>query len=1493
MRTEVNIFQKGLISDIDEMLIPNGQWTFPTQHARIISKDGHGFIITEMKGNTEIFSLTDGFVPLGACEFNGILYIASHNPITLEGELGSFPSPRIGAPPSGFERKYKPLKNYVPGIVPEDFKTKLFNWDLDVVVDIIPKKSYDDTVELYLCDNKNPNRVINSNFTQQANRLRRLYTPAHFNSYINLYPTHNNVISADLVKIISPGDIKCGTYIFYFRLMTENFDTTNIVAETGPCQVYSGGSFGHEIVGMDSGTVSNVEGGNKDRESGKTVYLRLYNPDTTYKYVQVSYTKYFSDDNDVLSHESRQINFTFPIILDVVNGIVQNYMTIPIIGNESSAVINDAMLLRKYPIADRCKTHTSSSNRYFGANWKTKKKHDELYVEFCKRICINYNIEQKPALGMEFINDSHPDQNQYKDYRFTYNGAGYFRTETYPFVAILELMDGTMTDSYPVTGIDALMLSPSNIDQMYSQYIWNLDNPGLANPIPYTPHHPAFGDINLINSKGLFRFPDYNQKTERYVFDHTGDLVPVTTQTVQWVTFDPGRPNEWTGPFANILHPVFNFDYAIQLLDRPEFQFIKDSVRAIHIARSHRNKNLKYQGLMMVCSKPVGTDKEVELSEGYFYDDWKAFPTNSLDPNYNGGVYAGIPSNRTFESWGNISGILRDPYNRLNWNSDNDDWYWNYKNAMIPLYKGYCPAHWYIKKSTAASDKKSWNINHLIKMYFQSGQYAFYSFDFLFNKYNNIENINVSRRVLTWDMINGNHNFKAFKEYRDSADKGNSGIGLKSKPSIFPTVYEIDTFIDSHQFNPQYKYHHSYYYNLGTNSFKGNNHTINNVVYWDDVRDDITGQFEKIGETAVSTITSSVSAQTIFINDAKEYWQNPADCMWYIEDTAQLDRNQLATCRSMYAQKYIAYNFKKQDYNNPLDRYGDANHDIFNFYETDPYSIYDITTLYQPEELFYHLISKPYSLQELIDDKDYKKNIYRGDCYLQRAYFKQMYWNGSQFGSSELHEGYDTVGFDSNVEDNPKKYNHDRRLSCWSHGLIIGLILESENNIAMRHSGETSQYYPKTKDPRIFAISPLNVNGIESLLLNKGYNQQLSERSFPHYFKKAPVIIEEYETRIYHSGEHIPSSFIDGFRTVLEGNYEDYDKTFGPIHKIIESQGLIISIQRDQINKHFANEEQVKVPTSETELIIGTGPILSKQVKPLANYGTQHSTSIIKGYYTYGVDWQRRVIWRIKDNDKKLTSELMAEDLTTGKLVSKWFNDFAKSIDNYTDIKQSILDIPRNGEGIISGYDPKNKQLYFSFYKKFIDGDRYHVLSDTIVYNETLIDSFETTLRYTPAIYMTLDNEFITMPYDYEEYHSGKQAWLEDSGVSLRFYGIQHEFILSFIMQGTEGVQLVSKQFFSQEYHSEDQPYSKVLWETEYQAGGLIPFIDNNRFYALPVYSEHKWQVPIFVKTNPTESQYQPDSDMRGTFLKTSLYYDGNMPIFIKEILTNYEISKS
>jgi len=70
-------------------------------NATVLTFNGNEAILQNDMGNTKIedsttghiMSLRDGFIPVGMKEHGGILYIASYNPTTNQGELGTIPSP--------------------------------------------------------------------------------------------------------------------------------------------------------------------------------------------------------------------------------------------------------------------------------------------------------------------------------------------------------------------------------------------------------------------------------------------------------------------------------------------------------------------------------------------------------------------------------------------------------------------------------------------------------------------------------------------------------------------------------------------------------------------------------------------------------------------------------------------------------------------------------------------------------------------------------------------------------------------------------------------------------------------------------------------------------------------------------------------------------------------------------------------------------------------------------------------------------------------------------------------------------------------------------------------------------------------------------------------------------------------------------------------------------------------------------------------------------
>ena len=90
-----NTFQGGMVQDTSPL---NSEQTNLRDclNGTLISNDGDEMILQNDMGNARVFQirLDSGYVPVGMCVHGGVTYIASYNPITNKGQVGSFPSPQ-------------------------------------------------------------------------------------------------------------------------------------------------------------------------------------------------------------------------------------------------------------------------------------------------------------------------------------------------------------------------------------------------------------------------------------------------------------------------------------------------------------------------------------------------------------------------------------------------------------------------------------------------------------------------------------------------------------------------------------------------------------------------------------------------------------------------------------------------------------------------------------------------------------------------------------------------------------------------------------------------------------------------------------------------------------------------------------------------------------------------------------------------------------------------------------------------------------------------------------------------------------------------------------------------------------------------------------------------------------------------------------------------------------------------------------------------------
>lgn len=89
-----NTFGKGMILDLHPLTVPNDVLTDALNATTVTMNGNEGILQNDMgNGRVESAFLPPGYVPVGIKEYEGIIYVASYNPITNKSQIGSFPSP--------------------------------------------------------------------------------------------------------------------------------------------------------------------------------------------------------------------------------------------------------------------------------------------------------------------------------------------------------------------------------------------------------------------------------------------------------------------------------------------------------------------------------------------------------------------------------------------------------------------------------------------------------------------------------------------------------------------------------------------------------------------------------------------------------------------------------------------------------------------------------------------------------------------------------------------------------------------------------------------------------------------------------------------------------------------------------------------------------------------------------------------------------------------------------------------------------------------------------------------------------------------------------------------------------------------------------------------------------------------------------------------------------------------------------------------------------
>ena len=94
IRKSTNKFSKGLVMDFSPENTRKEVLTHAL-NATLLTFNGNELSLQNDMGNARVETayLPEGYIPVGTCEYGGIIYIVSYNPLENKSQIGCFPSP--------------------------------------------------------------------------------------------------------------------------------------------------------------------------------------------------------------------------------------------------------------------------------------------------------------------------------------------------------------------------------------------------------------------------------------------------------------------------------------------------------------------------------------------------------------------------------------------------------------------------------------------------------------------------------------------------------------------------------------------------------------------------------------------------------------------------------------------------------------------------------------------------------------------------------------------------------------------------------------------------------------------------------------------------------------------------------------------------------------------------------------------------------------------------------------------------------------------------------------------------------------------------------------------------------------------------------------------------------------------------------------------------------------------------------------------------------
>ena len=523
-----------------------------------------------------------------------------------------------------------------------------------------------------------------------------------------------------------------------------------------------------------------------------------------------------------------------------------------------------------------------------------------------------------------------------------------------------------------------------------------------------------------------------------------------------------------------------------------------------------------------------------------------------------------------------------------------------------------------------------------------------------------------------------------------------------------------------------------------------------------------------------------------------------------------------------------------------------------------------------------------YAISDRFDLSNYNRtqNVFRGDCFtntvtirLNRNFVDPDYPINDTIIDSETWKSHYNGFYDTNKDDIYAELDKDLKpgepdgnwakinrgdLNTVPLGMWLSYKCLSNYNLGLRSEdrsypdeealmGNARSFYP-LNDASVKSANKI----AESFILNDGYSSTVGQQT--HITApNVPYIKDQFDNRIMFSNIQVDGDFKNGYRVFQGLSYEDIDRQYGAIVKLIPWGVNLFCVFEHGLGVVPINEKALMQTTTEQSIHLYGAGVLQKQITLITpDYGSIWPESIIRTPIgIYGVDTYAKKIWRYTDSNGFETISDMK--------IQRFLNDNIKL--NESD-KYPIIAL----KNIKSHYNNYKGDIMFTFYN-FVEGKEWN-----FCYNERM-SKWITRYSWTPLYSENINNIFYSLDkkraeilahiYDNRTCSYGiktsENEWrLNEKGDLTDIFETKISLVgIDLATDFDINIDSIKTSYIKDGVESEiifDPDFIKEYVKIENTGNPLIKKLSWERFYMETIleYSELNYKVPLYYKINVT-----------------------------------------